>query len=95
MTLRDAGAEIMPTIKAAAVFIGSHGLGTWQRQEIDVFENRFAAGNCHVIPLILPEFKDDPTLPVFLKSKTWVDFRKTDPDPWERLLYGITGRRGA
>jgi len=24
---------------------------------------------------------------------TWVDFRKQEPDPMQRLLWGITGRR--
>jgi hypothetical protein len=32
-------------------------------------------------------------VPPFLKSLTWVDFRKAEPDPVEQLVWGITGER--
>ena len=32
-------------------------------------------------------------MPVFLKSRTWVDFRSWDPDPLKQLVWGITGER--
>ena len=32
-------------------------------------------------------------LPIFLKAMTWVDFRRQEPDPLSRLIWGITGRR--
>jgi len=34
-----------------------------------------------------------PNLPVFLEGMGWVDFRQKDPDPMERLIWGITGER--
>ena len=51
---------------------------------------------CLVIPVILPE--DVPSrrrnCPSFWQDMTWVDFRRKDPDPLERLVWGITGERG-
>jgi hypothetical protein len=35
----------------------------------------------------------EPQLPIFLEGMTWVDFRKEDPNPMERLIWGITGER--
>ena len=34
-----------------------------------------------------------PALPVFLRSRTWVDFRKSDLVPLDQLVRGITGAR--
>jgi hypothetical protein len=33
-----------------------------------------------------------PKLPMFLENRTWVDFRKSDPDPLDSLVWGIVGR---
>jgi hypothetical protein len=30
---------------------------------------------------------------MFLSNHTWVDFRKSDPDPLEYLIWGITGKK--
>ena len=78
-------------IKAAAVFVGESGMGPWQTHEYEAFFREFIARKCPVIPVILPECKGKPDLPVFLKGMTWVDFTKTDPDPLGRLIWGITG----
>ena len=43
--------------------------------------------------VILPDGESAPDLPIFLEGMTWVDFRKQKPDPLQRLLWGITGRR--
>jgi hypothetical protein len=43
--------------------------------------------------VILPDCEQTPDLPVFLEEMTWVDFRKQDTDPMQRLRWGITGRR--
>jgi hypothetical protein len=34
-------------------------------------------------------------LPAFLDSRTRVDFRKSQPDPLNQLIFGITGRNPA
>jgi WD40 repeat protein len=80
-------------IKAGAVFVGIDGIGPWQRQELDAFLREFIDRGCPVIPVILPNALKKPSLPIFLKGMTWVDFRKKNPDPLEQLIWGITGER--
>jgi hypothetical protein len=80
-------------IKAAAVFVGKDGIGPWQRQELDAFLREFVRRGCPVIPVLLANTPQEPTLPVFLEAMTWVDFRIQDPDPMQQLLWGITGKR--
>ena len=80
-------------IKAAAVFVGTKGIGPWQEMEQAAFIQQFVKRQCPVIPVILPKSKRVPKLPIFLESMTWVDFRKEDPDPLEGLIWGITGER--
>jgi hypothetical protein len=80
-------------IKSAAVFVGREGLGPWQHQEIEAFLREFVHRVCPVIPVFLPDASSEPELPVFLRGITWVDFRRLEPDPIERLIWGITGRK--
>jgi hypothetical protein len=80
-------------IKAAAVFVGSAGLGPWQEQEMRGFLEEFARRNLPVIPVILPDAPSAPELPIFLRAMTWVDFRMDDLHPLQRLIWGITGKR--
>jgi hypothetical protein len=81
------------TIGAAAVFVGPSGIGPWQDMELNAYLRQFVQRHCPVIPVILPGVPGAPTLPLFLGAMTWVDFRLTDPDPLERLIWGITGKR--
>ena len=85
--------EQIEHIKAAAVFIGKNGRGPWQDMELRAFIQQFVKRECPVIPVILPDYDLVPQLPPFLQGMTWVDFRKQDPDPMERLIWGITGER--
>jgi hypothetical protein len=80
-------------IKSAAVFVGEDGIGPWQQQELDAFLREFVSRKCPVIPVLLDNASKKPSLPVFLKGMTWVDFRKSDPDPLNQLIWGITGQR--
>jgi len=80
-------------VKSAAVFVGAEGIGPWQDQELEAFLRKFVQRECPVIPVLLPEAPATPDLPIFLEGMTWVDFRISDPDPMERLLWGITGQR--
>jgi hypothetical protein len=82
-------------IKAAAVFVGANGIGPWQHMEIEAFLREFVNRGCPIIPVILPDTLKEPSLPRFLAGMTWVDFRKQFPDPMERLVWGITGKRGS
>jgi WD40 repeat protein len=80
-------------IKSAAVFIGPRGAGPWQEIEVEDFIQQFLKRKCPVIPVILPECEKISKLPSFLNLFQWVDFRKSDPDPLEQLIWGITGER--
>lgn len=80
-------------IKAVAVFVGESGFGPWQNMEIYAFLSEFAKQRCPIIPVILKECTEVPTLPLFLRQFTWVDCRKKYPDPFAQLVWGITGRK--
>lgn len=82
----------VPNIKSAAIFISEVGIGRWQRREIEIFLDEFVNRGCPVIPVLLPN-TPDPELSPFLRTMTWVDFRRADPNPMERLIWGITGKR--
>ena len=87
--------EQISQIRSAAVFIGETGVGPWQRQEIEAFLQEFVNRGVPVIPVLLESAPAKPQLhvPVFLRSFTWVDFRVVEPDPLEKLVWGITGDR--
>ncbi len=85
--------EQIEKIKAAAVFVGPSGIGPWQKMELEAFLREFVNRQCPVIPVILQGASQKPQLPVFLKGFTWVDFRQDPPDPLERLIWGITGKK--
>jgi hypothetical protein len=83
------------SIRSAAVFVGSAGVGPWQEQELYGFLREFVSRHAPVIPILLPDAPATPELPIFLKAMTYVDFRLSDPDPLARLEWGITGVRPA
>ena len=80
-------------IKTVAVFVGKAGVGPWQRREISAFLREFVELGTPVIPVLLPNAPAQPKLPILLKNMTYVDFRKQETDPFEYLLWGITGAR--
>ena len=85
--------EQIEQVKSAAVFVGENGIGPWEQLEIDAFLREFIRRGCPVIPVLLSGCEKEPKLPVFLKGHMWVDFRKSTPDPFEQLIWGITGVR--
>lgn len=88
--------EIIPQVKAVAVFIGSSGVGPWADIEMKEFLVEFAKNHKLRIGLvILPGCPDKliNTVPRFMNSFHWVDFREQDPDPMEQLIWGITGQK--
>jgi DNA-binding NtrC family response regulator len=80
-------------ISSAAVFVGKSGIGPWQEMELRAFLSEFVRRKCPVIPVLLSNAPKKPVLPLFLREMTWVDFRKTDPDPMRQLIWGITGKK--
>ncbi len=85
--------EQIGQIKAAAVFVGREGVGPWQQEEIEAFLNEFVDRGCPVIPVVLADASSVPALPRFLKNRTWVDFRQSESNPLERLIWGVTGKK--
>jgi GTPase SAR1 family protein len=87
--------EVLARIKSAAIFFGPGGRRPWQDHEIRTLFRQFTQARKPLIPVVLPDVQGEPDMPAFLKGFTWVDFRETEPDPLERLIWGITGCRGA
>lgn len=83
------------SIKSAAVFIGPRSVGPWQELEVEAILREFAKRNRPIIPVIMKARKGRPRLPAFLDSWQLVDMRKPDPDPFEQLVWGITGEKSA
>jgi len=85
--------EIIPQIKAAAIFIGSSGVGPWANIEMEEFINEFASRKIRMGLVILPNCpkKLIEDVPRFMKRFHFVDFRQSSPDPMEQLVWGITG----
>ncbi|TMC22919.1 MAG: toll/interleukin-1 receptor domain-containing protein [Chloroflexi bacterium] len=77
-------------IKSAAVFVGASGFGPWHNMEMEAFLREFNKRQCPVIPVLLSTAPDEPQLPIFLSGMGWIDFRKSDPDPLQQLIRGIT-----
>jgi hypothetical protein len=80
-------------IRAGAVFVGSSGLGPWQNMEIRAFLQQFVKRGCPVIPVLLTNGPKKPKLPLFLEGNTWVDFRDSQSNPMDKLVWGITGKK--
>jgi len=90
---QEALEEQIENIQSAAVFVGLSGLGPWHNREIRAFIIELVERKCPVVPVILSNAVNTPKLPTFLKTLTWVDFRRTEPDPLDQLIWGITGKR--
>jgi hypothetical protein len=86
--------EQIESINSAAVFVADAGLGPWQNQESQALLNQFVKRGCPVIPVVLPSAKTAPDLPWMFANLQGVDFR-TDSQPLERLIWGITGQKPA
>lgn len=79
------------SIGSAAVCVGQAGIGPWQMLELEGFLRQFVKRSAPVIPVLLADAMSAPELPVFLDAMTYVDLRLSDPDPMDRLEWGITG----
>lgn len=82
------------TSRAAAVFVGAEGLGSWQEPEMRAFVARSKRERMPVIPVLLPGCPESPQLTLFLEELTWVDLRNgVNPEGLAQLLWGITGKK--
>lgn len=81
------------SVKSVAVFIGERGPGPWQELEVEIALQELIRDGRPVIPVILEGRRGSPRLPDFLDLLQRVDMRQPDPDPFEMLVYGITGQK--
>jgi|HubBroStandDraft_1064217.scaffolds.fasta_scaffold03529_2 GTPase SAR1 family protein len=81
------------SIKSAAVFVGPKGPGPWQEVEVESLLTQLVKRKCPIIPVILEGRQGQPQLPLFLNNLHLVDMRKLDPDPFQQLVWGITGEK--
>lgn len=89
----DVFEEQIEQFRSVAVFIGRSGTGPWQRLEIIAFLDELIKRGCPRIPVLLPGAPKDLELPPLLRGANKVDFRLETSQPFERLVWGITGKR--
>ncbi len=90
-SFQDEIQKAIPQIKAAAVIIGTIGLGKWQVQELRSLMSQFVKRDIPVIPVLLEGVNKIPDNLVFLQEFNWVKFEKIDDDTaFYRLQWGIT-----
>lgn len=80
-------------VRSAAVFVGARGTGPWQELEVEALLTKIAQRGCPIIPVVLDGRQGQPRFPAFLNLWQVVDMRIAHPDPFEQLVWGITGER--
>jgi tetratricopeptide (TPR) repeat protein len=88
--------DALRRVKAVAVFVGSGGMGAWQKREMQVAIDHQAheeeAGRAFpVIPVLLP-LAETATAPAFLLLNTWIDLRHRLDDVPALDLLAATSR---
>ena len=91
MSFQDEIQKAIPLIKAAAIIIGTQGLGKWQIMELRSLITKFFDRKIPVIPVLLPGVDNIPGDLLFLQELNWVKFEQIDdPTAFYRLEWGIT-----
>ena len=91
MSFQDEIQKAIPLIKAAAIIIGTQGLGKWQIMELRSLITKFVDRKIPVIPVLLPEVDNIPGDLLFLQELNWVKFEQIDDKrAFYRLEWGIT-----
>jgi len=94
---QDNLSEGLRSASACAVFIGPHGIGSWEKLEYKVATDRMARDyGFRVFLVLLPDLAEPfcPTnLPCFLTTRSWVDFRRgcNDEVAFQSLVNAIKG----
>ncbi len=78
---------------AAAIFFGNGRPDRAQERERNALLKEFVNRDCPVIIVLLQPCPDEPVLHPALQETFRVDFRREEPDPFEQLYFGITGKR--
>jgi small GTP-binding protein len=87
----DALEVAIKTIPCAALCFGPADVGKWHVIEIRAYVEKWAAGSARMIPVILPEVKEAPELPLFVRQPVWVDMRKWEQDENESFYLLVCG----
>jgi GTPase SAR1 family protein len=88
---RDVLEEQIGRVRAAAVFLGPHGLGRWQRVEERALIDESTRRPLRIIPVLLPGLEPGAEPRGILAQWHAADFRVAGPEPFARLLGGIRG----
>ncbi|MFI7598308.1 TIR domain-containing protein [Actinoplanes sp. NPDC049681] len=83
----------LKSARSAAVFVGPGGPGPWQDLEVETLLQHYARQHRPIIPVVLPGRRGTPRMPGFLDLWQVIDMREPETDPFERLIWGITGRK--
>lgn len=77
--------------KSAAIIVGVHGLGPWERRELDAFIRLCVESEIPVIPVLLPGIEQLPPEQLFLKGLGSVKFvyGLDEADVLDQLEWGI------
>ena len=78
--------------RAAAIFIGTYGLGSHQISELNFFHMRCAKGDVKIIPVLLPGIDELPAEPEYalLSSYKWISLSfKEDEEALNELIGSI------
>lgn len=73
---------LIDSIPAALILVGKHSMGPRQEQEYFAFLNRYVrnrgrqSNHLVLVPVLLPSAGSEPELPAFLRSFSYIDFRK-------------------
>lgn len=92
---QDVIQAVIPRVRAAAIFVGSAGLGRWQALELRAFISACVERGLPVIPVLLPGASDLPQDALFLRELNYVRFigNLGDEEALGRLVWGITGEK--
>jgi len=78
--------------KSAAFFIGRHGLGRWQQEELNILEGQRIDEKLEIFPILLPGISEFPNKPELLglKSRLWIPLiTSNDTKALNNLTNGI------
>ena len=89
---QDALEKALKNSQSIAVFVGPTGTSPWHNEEMRLALSMAVSEGKRVMAVLLPGANLD-SVPSFLKSRSWVDFRKglETPQAFSRLLAGIKG----
>lgn len=80
--------------QAVAVLIGSDGFSKWHEEETQAALTIASSQQIQVIPVRLPSCPPEGDIPLFLRTRSWVDLSpQLDEHNLQCLIWGITGKK--